>query len=149
MAEIVLTQDEADTLIAVEKQRIDDTEWDYPGPGERANIPLASADGREQFYIDISRGRINLAKGTYQNRARQVVVLVRLDYGGAPHRNPDDQEVASPHIHLYREGYGDKWAYPIPAERFPNIDQPWETLLDFMRYCNVTQPPNIRKGLFT
>jgi hypothetical protein len=65
--------------------------------------------------------RIDLIKGTYQNRARYVVVLVRLDFGGKPHRNPDGEEIASPHLHIYREGVGDKWAYPVTADRFANI----------------------------
>jgi hypothetical protein len=37
-----------------------------------------------------------------------MVVLVRLDLGGAPHRNPFDEEIGVPHLHLYREGFGDK-----------------------------------------
>ena len=78
MAEINLTQAEADALIALEKHRVDDKQWDYPGMGGSISVPLVSADRREQFILDVSRGRIDLAKGTYQNRARQVVVLVRL-----------------------------------------------------------------------
>jgi hypothetical protein len=76
-------------------------------------------------------------------------VLVRLDFGGAPHRNPDGEEIGSPHLHLYREGYGDKWAVPVPEDRFENLSDPWQTLEDFMRYCNVVQSPMIRRGLFT
>lgn len=84
-----------------------------------------------------------------QNRGRQVVVLVRLDLGGAPHRNPDDTEVPAPHLHIYREGYGDKWAIAVPAEHFRDTGDRWATLEDFLRYCNVTQPPRIDRGLFT
>jgi len=84
-----------------------------------------------------------------QNRGRQVVVLVRLDLGGAPHRNPDDEEIPVPHLHLYREGYGDKWAVPVPADRFSNLADIWVTLEEFMRFCSVTQPPYIERGLFT
>jgi hypothetical protein len=110
MAEINLTQTEADALIAMGKYRVNDDRWDYPMSGGSISVPLISADRRENFILDVSRGKINLAKGTYQNRARQVVVLVRLDFGGQPHRNPDGEELQSPHLHVYREGYGDKWA---------------------------------------
>lgn len=103
MAEINLTQAEAGALIAMAKHRVDNTEWDYPGLGGAISVPLVSADRREQFVLDLRRGRIDLAKGTYQNRGRQVVVLVRLDFGGAPHQNPDGVEMGSPHLHLYRE----------------------------------------------
>jgi hypothetical protein len=149
MADINLTQAEADTLIAMEKRRLDDARWDYPGLGGSINIPLVSADKREDFLLDISRGRIDLLKGTYQNRSRQVVVLVRLDFGGQPHRNPDDEEIPSPHLHIYREGHGDKWAIPIPSESFPDTTDLWQLLQDFMRFCNITEPPFIERGLFS
>ena len=148
MADANLTQAEADALLALEKRRRDNTEWDYPSLGGTVTIPLVSIDQREPFFLDIRRGRINLAKGTYQNRGRQVVVLARLDFGGAPHRNPDGEEIESPHLHLYREGFGDKWAYSVPSDRFANLDDPWQTLEDFMRFCNIVEPPVIRRGLF-
>lgn len=148
MPEVNLTQAEADALIAMEKHRVDEQPHDFPGLGGSIAVPLVSPDKRESFLLDVSRGHIDLMKGTYQNRARQIVVLVRLDFGGAPHRNPDDLEVPSPHLHIYREGYSDKWATPVPVDQFPNMGDLWVTLQDFMRYCNITMPPNIRRGLF-
>lgn len=147
MAEINLTQAEADTLIEIEKHRIDETSYSFPRLGGSIAIPLISANKREQFLLDISQGRIDLAKVKYQNRARQIVILVRLELNSAPHRNPDGEEIASPHIHIYKEGYGDKWAYPIP-EKFADINDPWQSLEDFMSYCNIIEPPEIQRGLF-
>ena len=149
MTDANLTQAEADALLAMEKRRVDDSEWVYPGLGGRITVPLASCDQREPFLLDVRRGRIDLAKGTYQNRGRQVVILARLDFGGAPHRNPDGEEIGSPHLHLYREGYGDRWAYPVPLDHFSNLDNLWLTLEEFMRFCNIGEPPFIRQGLFT
>jgi len=148
MADINLTQAEADVLIAMEKHRANEDRSDFPMGGQSLVLPLQSADKREQFLLDLSRGHIDLLKVKMQNRARQVVVLVRLDLGGAPHRNPDGQEIGVPHLHIYREGYGHKWAIPVPADRFPVIGDPWTTLEDFMRFCNITQPPHIERGLF-
>lgn len=144
-----LTQAEADALIAMEKQRVNEDRSDFPMGGQSVVMPLQSPDRREQFLLDISRGRIDLLKVKMQKRGRQVVVLVRLDLGGAPHRNPDDAEIATPHLHVYREGFGDKWAIPVPADRFRNPADIWATLEDFLRFCNVTQPPHIERGLFT
>lgn len=149
MIETNLPQDEADALIAIEKHRIDDQPWNYPDPGVSVHIPLISVNGRENFHLDISRSGINLLKGTYQNRTRQIVVLLRLDFGGQPHRNPDGEEIASPHLHIYREGFSDKWAFPVPTDRFSDLNDRWQTLLDFMRYCNVTSQPRIIRGLFS
>ena len=148
MADITLTQAEADALIAIEKHRVNEESYDYPNLGGSICVPLISPDKRENFLLDVSRGRIDLKKGTYQTRARQIVVLVRLDFGGQPHRNPDDAEIPSPHLHVYREGYGDKWAMPLPTDSFPNIADLWRTLEDFMRFCNITEPPLIERGLF-
>ena len=104
MTAINLPQSEADALIAMEKHRVDDQIWDYPLQGESVRIPLISNNGRENFHLDISRSNINLTRGKFQNRSRQIIVLIRLDFGGPPHRNPNDEEVVSPHIHIYREG---------------------------------------------
>jgi hypothetical protein len=149
MTDVNLSQSEADALIAMDKYRINEEQWDYPSLGGSISVPLRSEDKREEFFLDISRGKIDLKKTKYQNRGRHVVVLARIDLGGSPHRNPDDTEVATPHLHLYREGYGDKWARPLPSNSFSNVDDPWQVLQDFMRFCNVIEPPYIRRGLFT
>lgn len=147
MSDMILTQAEADALIAMEKHRMSDERSNFPLSGQSLSLPLQSLDKREQFLLDISRGRIDLMRGKYQSRARQVVVLVRLDYGGPPHRNPDDTEIACPHLHVYREGFGHKWAVPVPTDRFPRTGDLWGTLEDFMRFCNITTPPMIERGL--
>jgi len=148
VTDIELTQAEADTLINVAKVKVNNDVFDYPGLGCLVSVPLTSEDKRESFILDIRRGRIDLRKGNYQNRVRQMVILVRLDFGGAPHRNPDGEEVSCPHLHVYREGYGSKWAIPVPADKFPNLGDLWQTFEDFMQFCNVVDPPIIRKGLF-
>lgn len=144
-----LTQAEADALFAMEKHRVDEQRWHLPDTGGGLVVPLVSSDGSEPFHLDIGRGRINLAKGKIQNRARTTMVLARIDFGGAPHRNPDDEEIACPHVHLYREGFGDRWAFPISPEVFNKPTDHWQTLLDFMRFCNITRPPEFDRGLFT
>lgn len=142
-----LSQSEADALIAMEKRREDDTLWSFPRPGASVIIPLVSADSREGFLLDVGRGGINIAKCKYQNRARKLVILVRLEIEGPTHQNPDGTEVPCPHLHMYREGYGDKWAYPVPAGQFPNLTDIWLSMHDFMAYCNVVDPPLFQGGL--
>ncbi len=143
-----LSQHEANALIAMEKVRQDATKWDFPLPGARITIPLMSPDKREEFQLDLSRQQINLNKIKYQNRSREIFILLRLDLAGSPHCNPDGEEVACPHLHVYREGWADKWATPVPIEKFPNIADPWAALHDFMGFCNITQKPDIQRGLF-
>ncbi len=148
MTDINLTQVEADYLFSMEKVATNNNEWDFPTMGMKIEVPLVSIDKRDRFLLDISRGIINLKKITYQNRARQIIILARIDLSGSPHRNPDGSEIPPSHIHRYKEGFGDKWAYPIPEDKFGDLEDQWETLQDFMSFCNVTQKPNIRKVMF-
>jgi hypothetical protein len=149
MSELNLSQTEADMLLEMEKLKVDDTIYEFPGVGGSLRIPLQSLNKRENFLVDINRGRIKLSKVTYQNRARGIVILARIDIDGPPHRNPDGEELACPHLQIYREGYGTKWAIPLPIESFDNITNNWDLFNSFLKYINVTDIPDIRKGLFT
>lgn len=99
--------------------------------------------------LDVTRAQIKLTKATYQNRARAVIILMRLDLDGPPHRNPDGEEIPCPHLHVYREGYGVKWAVPAPVARYTNTLDLFSTCEAFMQQCNITNPPKIQKGLFS
>jgi len=143
-----LSQVDADGLITMEKIRVDQNQYTYPAPGLKLAIPLTSRDKRENFLLDVSRGKIDLAKITHQNRARQIIVLMRLDLGGPAHRNPDGEELPCPHLHVYRGGYGDKWAFPVPTKEYRNLEDRMQTLEDFMRHRNITEPPIVQQGLF-
>jgi hypothetical protein len=78
-----------------------------------------------------------------------AIILYRLDIDGAPHTNPDGQQIPCPHLHVYREGFGDKWAFPAPTDKFPGCSNLFSTLYAFMQHCNITQPPTIEMGLFS
>lgn len=147
MADNALSQADAEALLRMEKIPASSDKFNFPDFGGRIEVPLVSRDERENFSLDINRKRIALTTG-YQTRARRVVVLARLDFA-APHRNPDGSEVGVPHLHLYREGYGDKWAVEVPAGMLSNPADVWRVLHDFMRYCGVIEQPNIERGLFS
>lgn len=142
-----LTQGEADNLFAMEKVKIDDQEWDLPFGGNAIKVPLESKDGKEKFLLDASTGQLNISRFKLQNRTRETIILRRLDLT-SPHRNPDGQEIGVPHLHIYKEGYGDKWAYELPNGVFTNLNDRWQVLVDFMKYCNISDFPSFRKGLF-
>ena len=147
MAEINLSQVEADSLIALEKKRTDEKQWSF-NPGDRLAIPLTSIDGREHFILDINRFQIKITKATFQNRAKQVIVLMRLDLDGPLHRNPDGEEIPCPHLHFYREGFGTKWAIMAPLDKYPDTSNLFATFEAFMKDCSITLPPTFRVGLF-
>ena len=140
-----LPQGEADMLLGMEKHRVNERTTDFPDLGQAAVIPLQSPDLQEQFLLDLSCSRDDRQRVKMQNRARQSVVLVRLCLGGEAHVNPDQEVVEAPHMHVYREGWGDKWAMPLPAAQFGHLGDLWRTLHDFMRYCSITKPPHIAR----
>jgi hypothetical protein len=73
---------------------------------------------------------------------------MRLDLDGPPHTNPDGQEIPCPHLHVYREGFGTKWALPLPTDYL----EPPADLLSlcgaFMADCRIVDPPKFQEGLF-
>ena len=118
----------------------------YPSIGGKMAIPLQSEDGHEEFVLNIIRGQKLQAKVSYQTRGRSVVVLARLDLGNStPHRNPDGEVIGSPHIHLYREGFGDKWAFEIKPDMaaeigfdFLDINADTKEWFDsFLAFCKI------------
>jgi len=135
----MLKQDEADALFAMRKIFVQTETISFPA-GLDKSYELASTDKKEQFFLDISRASIKISKLKFQNRARRAIVLVRLDIDGAPHTNPDGRKIAGSHIHLYREGYEDKWAYPVDAAKFKNLTNPQQVYADFCLFCNIVQP---------
>lgn len=153
-----ITQQDADFFFSMEKFPEALNEYNFPASGCKLVLPFVSADKRENFLFDIYRGSIRLTKVTYQNRVRKAYILRRLDFDGSPHSNPEVDIVplpilepyngiviASPHMHLYVEGYGERWA--VPAESFLSLDAKdiYEIMEDFFRYCNVRVFPGIDK----
>ena len=140
---IKLSQKEANTLLAMEKRRLSDKVISFPLHGQKGALPLQSVDGHENFLLDLSRGRDNEIRVKMQTRARIEIPLARLDIGGRPHRNDDGTVILPPHLHLYKEGFHDRWAMAPPSDRFTNLEDIPATLRDFMRFCNIVVPPNI------
>ena len=53
-------------------------------------------------------------------------------------------------LHDFRISAGySEWAFPVSGDHFPNPHDAWQILQDFMRYCNIVEPPVIQRGLFT
>ena len=145
----LLGQEEADRLLGLEKVPANDDSYTFPFLSGKLAIDLINHTEREEFILNYTQSKINLEKRNHQMRGQQVIILARLDLYGPPHRNPDGQEIGPCHMHLYREGYGDKWAFPVPSERFQNLKDAYQTFLDFMRYCNVVEFPDVERSLFS
>lgn len=143
----MLSQADADALLEMPKR--------YEGPGMVALPPGADVRSEmvgiphpeERFVLDLWRGRRNAAKIKIQTRGRHVFILARLDLHGAPHTNPDGQVIEGSHLHLYREGYGDKWAAPLDPSRFSDPDDLALTFSDFCAMCAIVHAPAMQVGM--
>jgi hypothetical protein len=142
-----LTQAEADALLSLSKYVDGQGPFQAPIPGGKLSVPLISADKAERFTLDFWRASIRLDKRTYGHRARTAMTLARLDFG-IPHTNPDGKAVGSPHLHVYREGYGAKWAVELPKALFPDLSDPEGVYRGFLSYCNILEAPTIQGNLF-
>lgn len=159
MANFLLQQD-ADFFFSMEKFPVEVKEFQFPSSGQKLSIDFVSSDKREKFLFDIYRGSINISKITYQNRVRKAFILRRLDLDGPKHINPETdtvpfsflepyngKEVPTPHLHIYVEGYGEKWAIPANVVFKMENNDIFEMMELFFRYCNVKQFPHIIKTL--
>ena len=136
-------------MLALEKRRVSDEPIRFPLPRRTARAKLQSADGKEEFVLDMYLGDVEFPRFSMQLRARQSVILARLELDGPVHENPDGLLISTPHLHLYREGEGDSWAYTVPSDKFTNLSDRWFVWKDFMRYCSITIPPRIQRGIFS
>lgn len=141
-----LTQAEADRLIHIDKRFLTEKPLVLPAPGKWWYGDLTSVDRREGFKLGIFRGRLGYGRYTaiLLSCSQANAVLVRLD-AGTPgvHPNPDGTRVAGPHLHLYREGYEDKFAYPIAEYPFSDPDDIIRGINDFFTFCHIVNPPPI------
>ena len=149
-----LTQDEADHLLTLDKifASASLTQFHLTLPFQQTH-DLQSLDRREQFLLDVERGGRTHARLKFQTRARRTIVLARIDIAGKAHRNlahyphRPEERFTGVHIHLYREGFGDRVAYlpeDLPAFRLPGTPHDLDWLTAFLDYCHIINRPDIQ-----
>jgi len=137
----MLTQPEAEQLMQTAKRFVRPPAAVAIPPGVDETYELTAIEGREKFLLDLWRGTIRISKLKFQERVRITSVLARLDVNGAPHTNPDLTTVPGTHLHLYREGFEDRWAFPVDAKLFSRLGDPAAIFRDFCAFCNIVEPP--------
>lgn len=143
----MLTQSEADALIAMEKRLVAAVQTVAVAPGGDESYELAGAEAEERFQLDLYRGRRRTAKLMFQTRARKVVVLLRLDLNGSPHTNPDGERLDGTHLHVFREDCDDKWALPLSDAEFRRREDAAATFADFCRISHIEDAPVFQETL--
>lgn len=103
--ESILSQDEADRLIAIGKIIIGSESFKMPTFGdEKKIISLEDTQAVTSFRVDIQFSRrSNSLKGNYQLCVHSNVPLLRLNFNGPSHSNPDGSKVGGNHLHTKRK----------------------------------------------
>ncbi len=109
--------------------------------GENISYDLISNNDNKKFKLDVDRKTrsISLNKIKIQNRFDSIP-LVRIDIDSPPHMNPDGVIIPRNHIHIYKEGYGLKWAFNLDEFHniyFKNINIFNNLFIDFCNFCNI------------
>ena len=154
---MALTQAEADVLLQMEKRFSESSEIvltrTLPMDFRRE---LLSLDQRERFFLDVCRSSHIAARLRHQTRARASIILARLEINGPRHRNPATQQhpegdwIGGTHLHVYREGLGDRFAYAEQELDELGFRKPLalvQTFEDFLKFCSVVRIPNIQQGI--
>lgn len=130
----MLEQWDADRLIAMRKIYTRTLTVNL-SMGVSEDYSIESDDESEHFLLDVYRSRRNPKKARFQLRYRKDIVLARL-CTSVHHTNPDGELLSYPHLHSYRESYGDKWASLVDI---PEND-PAGALKFFCHRINLPEP---------
>ena len=146
----MLTQSDIDLLLNMIKQLKSNDKIVFPPFGTEIKLDVISTTTKDKFIIDISRkGYIKINRCTYQTRYQKSIILLRLDVNGPPHTNPDGEVIPCPHLHIYREGYESKWAFPLQDKiNVQNPDDLIEILIRFLEYNKISNIPEIEEQMF-
>jgi hypothetical protein len=144
----MLTDEEVERLIKAVKHFTDRARINFPDFGDYLEREATTVDGHERFLVDVNRkGQLKPTKCTFQERYAVTDIIFRLDIDGPPHENPDGVEVVCPHLHIYKEGYADKWAYPLDPNQFSDTTNLPKSFREFLTLCNIHDLPEIQASL--
>ena len=108
---------------------------------------IRAINSKNLYLLDFYRGSFELTRFTYNKRYRQSLILLRYDSGGR-HTNPDGVSFNGPHVHIFREGFNDKFAYPISDLNIDATNSIDEVLDKLLQFCNVTKRPIVEIPMF-
>jgi len=142
---IVITDNELNQLLQVEKFL--PQKFHLPTENETLSCILDTST-KEIFQLNISRkNTLELVRKSKVQGSYYKEPLVRVEVDAPPHTNPDLEIVGRNHIHIYREGYGMRWAYPLESFHHVYFKQPFEFVVlfdDFCQYFHITSDSHLQ-----
>jgi len=131
-----LTQSEADALIRVRKLFLDKTPLIIGGGNIQRELQ-SQIRAEERFYLNIRQTAIEF--GIFSSVTRffsQPLVRICIDKD-MKHENPNGEIIEGSHIHLYREGFRDRFATPLLKYGFDDSAGIIYCLGKFLEICNI------------
>ena len=144
---MIITDSEYLHLIELEKSFKEQKVLQVGPPPIQWSRDIIATNKSEFFLLDGYRGSFEVKKYTFNKRYRQVIILIRLDSLGR-HTNPDGTIFDGPHIHLYKEGFGDKFAFPVNKIGLKKPFKIEDGLIKLLKYCNVINIPSIQSSVY-
>lgn len=144
---MAITQLEYEFLMGLQKKFANDQEIEIGPAPIKWTREVNSTESHDLFLIDYHRGKLQLLKYTLNERFRQTVCLIRLDTAGR-HTNPDGIHFDGPHIHIYRDGFDDKFAYPVETAGIKDPTNIGNSVKEFLEFCNIRNVPPIQNSTY-
>ncbi len=138
MSDIKLTQNEAERLIAMLKNALQNS-ISFPRRGNKIEFKVQGDTNRDLFVISIYRGKINRQKYNLGARIdKNGILLMELHVNkNDVHINPNGEKIIGSHWHFYSEEHGRRLALPVSIED----DNFVNTTIEFMNKFNVIEQP--------
>lgn len=143
-----MSQEEYDYLMLQEKVFEDKTSVINIGPPPiKWTKEVTCKTTNNKYLLDFYRGSFEVSKFTANKRFRTTMIMFRYDNGGR-HTNPDGETFDGPHFHLYKEGFDDKFAFPISLIEINEHDTMEIRFKKILRFCNIKDCPNLEVPMF-
>jgi len=98
---------------------------------------LISDEFGDIFKLDLRKNKIELKVMNCNIRANDCFVLARLCVNDREHKNPDGIKVGETHLHIYKEGFNDRYAYNPEDHGFSDFDNVPALILQFADFCKI------------
>lgn len=136
-----------------EEKKYIDKNIDFPMPNDAVQLSVKSVFSENEYIVDINRKQATLGRITYQDRYQKNIILLRLDIGTKPHRNPDGKILSGNHIHVYKNDYQDTVAYELDDPALKEINPAFDLqsfatddihhlFQAFSEFCNIINVPS-------
>ena len=143
-----ISQEHFDNLLKQQKEFANKNQQIELGPPPiKWTLDVKSLESKETFLLDFFKRNIVVSRYSINKRYRRSIVLFRYCNDGR-HTNPDGKVFTGRHIHIYREGYDDKFAFPIQEIGIQDDDDLGVVFEKVLRFWNILNYDPLQTKMF-